>query len=120
MEGASMTEVGADGQDLVLDTQRHGAAAIVRVKGELDAYSAPSLEDLGANLLAEGVTEIVLDLAGTSFLDSSGLRAILTLHRRIENDRGELALGNPSEPVLRLLEITGLTEHFTIRHDAEH
>jgi anti-sigma B factor antagonist len=120
MEGAKMSEVGAEGQDLVLDTQRHGAAAIVRVKGELDAYSAPSLEDLGTNLLADGVTEIVLDLAATSFVDSSGLRAILTLHRRIENDRGELALGNPSEPVLRLLEITGLTEHFTIRHDAEH
>lgn len=115
-----MTDVGAEGQDLVLDTKRHGAAAIVRVEGELDAYSAPSLEDLGANLLAEGTTEIVLDLAGTTFLDSSGLRAILTLHRRIENDRGELALGNPSEPVLRLLEITGLTDHFVIRNDAEH
>ena len=115
-----MTDVGAGGQDLTLDTQRHGAAAIVRVEGELDAYSAPSLEDLGANLLAEGTTEIVLDLAGTTFLDSSGLRAILTLHRRIENDRGELSLGNPSEPVVRLLEITGLTEHFVIRNDAEH
>lgn len=116
-----MTEVGADGDELVLDTQRHGAAAIVRVRGELDAYSAPSLEELGTNLLAEGVGELVLDLSATTFLDSSGLRAILTLHRRMENDdRGELALGNPSDPVLRLLEITGLTEHFTIRHDAEH
>lgn len=115
-----MTDVGGEDQDLVLDTQRHGAAAIVRVEGELDAYSAPGLEDLGANLLAEGTTEIVLDLAGTTFLDSSGLRAILTLHRRIENVRGELSLGNPSEPVLRLLEITGLNEHFVIRNDAEH
>ncbi len=116
-----MTEVGPEsGQELVLDTQRHGAAAIVRVRGELDAYSAPSLEDLGANLLADGTSEIVLDLSETSFLDSSGLRAILTLHRRIDNDRGELTLGNPSEPVLRLLEITGLTDHFTVRRDAAH
>ena len=115
-----MSDVGGDGQELVLDIRRHGAAAIVQIRGELDAYSAPSLEDLGANLLAEGTSEIVLDLSETSFLDSSGLRAILTLQGRVDDDRGELALGNPSEPVLRLLEITGLTEHFTIRHDAAH
>ena len=57
-------------------------------------------------------TEVVLDLSGTAFLDSSGLRAILTAHRKMAGAKGSLLLRAPSEPVTRLLEITGLTDHF--------
>jgi anti-anti-sigma factor len=53
-------------------------------------------------------------MSETSFLDSSGLRAILTTNRRLAADDGTLVLRAPSEPVTRLLEITGLGEHFTV------
>ena len=60
-------------------------------------------------LLADHVNEVVLDLSQTGFLDSSGLRAILTAQRRLTDERGRLAFRGPSEAVTRLLEITGLT-----------
>ena len=85
-----------------------------------DAYGAPRLETMGSDLLADGVGELIIDLGDTTFLDSSGLRAILTLHRRVTNNGdGEFAIGNPSESVVRLLEITGLTDHFVVRRDAD-
>ena len=105
------------GQSLGLDVHQFGAGAIIRVRGELDAYGAPRLEEIGSDLIADGVGELVIELGETSFLDSSGLRAILTLHQRVGNDGGEFAIGNPSESVMRLLEITGLVDHFTIRRD---
>jgi anti-sigma B factor antagonist len=102
------------GPELVLSTDRDGDRVVLHVQGELDAYTAPGLEEHIAGLLGDGVTDLVLDLSPTGFLDSSGLRALLTVHRRLEAADGRLALRDPSEPVLRLLEITGLREHFGI------
>lgn len=102
------------GPELVINTERDGSRAVLTVQGELDAYTAPGLEDHIATLLGENVTDLVLDLAQTGFLDSSGLRALLTMHRRLEAASGRLELRNPSEPVVRLLEITGLREHFGV------
>ena len=102
------------GPDLVIATERDADRATLSIRGELDAYSAPGLEDQIARLSTEGVTQIVLDLSATGFLDSSGLRAILTAQRKVADEGGRFALRAPSEPVTRLLEITGLTDHFPI------
>src|SRR4051812_33698672 len=104
----------ANENDLRLITERHGAAAVVRVNGELDAYRAPDLEELGASLLADGVYTLVLNMSGTTFLDSSGLRAMVTVRDRMLHAEGEFALVDPTEAVRRLLAITGLDEQFVI------
>jgi anti-sigma B factor antagonist len=96
------------GPDLVLTTKTDGQRAVVAVKGELDAFSAPGLEDRIGKLLDDQVTSVALNMSETSFLDSSGLRAILTSHRRLVDAGGSLTLRSPSEPLTRLLEITGL------------
>ncbi len=103
------------GPELVLTTDRDGDLAVLAVQGELDAYTAPGLEEHVAALLADNVKQLVLDLSATAFLDSSGLRALLTVHRRVEAVGGTLTLRDSSEPVMRLLEITGLREHFGVR-----
>jgi anti-sigma B factor antagonist len=100
------------GPDLVVTTDKQGARVVLSVSGELDAYTAPGLEDQITRLIADGTTDIVLDLSQTEFLDSSGLRAILTAQRKLSESQGQLTLRTPSEPVTRLLEITGLTENF--------
>jgi anti-sigma B factor antagonist len=104
----------AVGPDLTLSTERAGARAIITIRGELDAYSTPGLENEVSQLLADEVGDLVFDLSGTRFLDSSGLRAILTAQRRLADRDGCLALRAPSEPVRRLLDITGLTDHFVL------
>jgi len=104
----------AIGPELALLTERSGAHAVVAVTGELDAYSAPGLEEEVSRLLADDVNDLVFDLSGTKFLDSSGLRAILTAQRRLAERDGRLALRAPSEAVRRLLEITGLSDHFIV------
>jgi anti-anti-sigma factor len=102
------------GPELIITTERDGSRAVLGVQGELDAYTAPALEERINALLGEGVSDLALDLSQTGFLDSSGLRALLTVHRRLESGSGQLSLRDPSEPVQRLLEITGLREHFGI------
>jgi anti-anti-sigma factor len=100
--------------DLSLTTKRNGSRAIVYVKGDLDAFSAPSLEAEVAHLVDDNTSDVVFDLSATGFLDSSGLRALLVAERSVLDHGGQMALRAPSEPVQRLLEITGLSEHFPV------
>jgi anti-anti-sigma factor len=100
--------------DLSLTTKKNGSRAVVAVKGDLDAFSARSLEAEVAHLVAGKTSDVVFDLSGTGFLDSSGLRALLVAERSVMDHGGQITLRAPSEPVQRLLEITGLSDHFPV------
>lgn len=98
--------------DLVVTAGTDGDHTVLALRGELDAYTAPALDERVADLLARRRLDVVLDLSGTTFVDSSGLRTILTAQRQLCESGGSLGLRHPSEPVRRLLEITGLAGHF--------
>jgi anti-sigma B factor antagonist len=100
-------------RELLLEVERQGPAATVSVRGELDAATAPDLADLCQTVHADGARDLVIDLTETSFLDSSGLRALIEAHQ-LFSAGGNLALAHASEPVRRLLEITGLDDYFTL------
>jgi anti-sigma B factor antagonist len=104
----------AVGPDLTLVTWTDGAKTVLEVRGELDAYSAPGLEAEVSALLEQDATDVVLDLSPTRFCDSSGLRAILATERALSAASGRLTLRSPSEPVTRLLEVSGLMPHFAV------
>jgi anti-sigma B factor antagonist len=110
-----VAEDSAERAELVLTTTREGTSVLVAVVGELDAYSAPSLDELTSGLRADGYADFTLDLSQTTFIDSSGLRSLISLHTELaEGGNGDLALQAPSDPVARLLAITGLADHFTV------
>lgn len=85
----------------------------VSVSGEIDAHSAPTLAE-HLNDCACADTDIVIDMSGVTFMDSSGLRVLIDLHQRVESAPHGLVLHAPSDSVLRLLEIAGLDDHFTL------
>ena len=80
----------------------------VRLDGELDLATAPLLTEALLDFASEN--EVHLDLALLTFLDSSGLHAIIALARFQDCDRSVVLL-NPSAAVLRILEITGIDTH---------
>jgi anti-sigma B factor antagonist len=82
-------------------------AVHVRPVGALDVATAPTLDAEIAHLRDAGFRRIVVDLRKLDFMDSSGLRALLTLHARASSDGFELGVvrGNPS--VHRVFEVTG-------------
>ena len=59
-------------------------------------------------------TELVLDFSGVSFMDSSGLGALITLTRDGEDAGSTLVLHAPSARVMRLLDTSGLQDLWTI------
>jgi anti-sigma B factor antagonist len=98
-----------DANPIALDRDE-GDVLVVVVRGEHDIYTAPALrERLGEALGAS--RGMVVDLAGTTFVDSSILGALLEARRQAqERELGfVVCLGDPVEPgVERIFEITGL------------
>ena len=80
--------------------------------GDLDSHTAPRLDAAVQSLGADG--EVTIDLSRVGFIDSSGLRVLITAHTLL-CDRGQrLVLLSPSSAVVRLFEITGLTDHLHV------
>jgi len=88
------------------------------VAGEVDANAAPTLtEALLADRIDIDGPNLVIDLAGVDFIDSSGLAVLIATRRRVDDLGGELMLRRPSRTVRRLLEITHLDELFRIEQE---
>jgi anti-anti-sigma factor len=83
-----------------------------QLRGELDAHTAPSLAK-AMEVLPPG--EIIVDMAGVSFVDSSGLRVLLDATNRARNDGGDLTLSGPQASIRRLIEISGLNDFMHVR-----
>ena len=87
---------------------------ILHLDGELDPHTAPLLKQEVDRLADAGTRDVVLDLSRLAFIDSSGLRVVISAHREMADRGGELTLRSPSDTAQRLLEITGLVDHITI------
>jgi anti-sigma B factor antagonist len=103
-----------DAGKLLIGVSSEGERVVLRLDGELDLASVPTLENAMANEQFDGIAEIVLDLRGLEFIDSTGLRAILLQDKR-STERGQtFALVRGSEQVQRLLDMTHVDEHLKI------
>jgi anti-sigma B factor antagonist len=90
-----------------LDGDRH----VIEPTGELDIASAPVLEATVADLCASGAKTVVIDLSGLTFIDSTGLRAILTAQRICDSQSCGFSLVPGAKSIQRLFVLTGLLEH---------
>ena len=88
-----------------------GSGALL-VRGDIDIASGPTLDSHLAR--AEAGTPITLDLSDVDFIDSSGLRTLLTATRRASQRGTVLRLRNVGATVRRMLEITGTEGQFEI------
>jgi anti-sigma B factor antagonist len=97
-----------------IDVHHHEGHSVVALTGELDLATAPQLRERLALLAEEHQKHIVLDLASLDFIDSTGLSVLVMLLNRTRAVGGSVAVRHPSQPVLRILEITGLASVFAI------
>jgi anti-sigma B factor antagonist len=100
--------------ELQIDTVRQGGACVFTLSGEVDIYSSPALRNALAAASAEGLSTIVVDLNGVSFIDSSGLGVLVGALRRAREAGGDLKIVSAQEFVGRIMRITGLDHVFAL------
>ncbi|HYZ98218.1 MAG TPA: STAS domain-containing protein [Acidimicrobiales bacterium] len=87
---------------------RSPTSAVARLAGDFDIVTSEGIKRELAELVDAGHASLVLDLAGVGFVDSSGLGALVALHRYAESQGGRFAVRGVPPPVQRLFAITGL------------
>jgi anti-sigma B factor antagonist len=90
-----------------------GQAVALTVAGPLDMATVPVLEH-AVNKAFDDHPKVILDLAGVTFCDSSGLNTLVRLRRRAQHSGGKLLLAASPRQMMRLLTITGADHVFSI------
>ena len=102
----------------VIERDEQGRA-IVSVSGEVDLLTAPVLRERMTASIESNGGDVVLDLSGVTFLDSSGLGVILGAHRRLRERDGTLQIVATAPAVLKILTLTGLDKVFDVFDSVE-
>jgi stage II sporulation protein AA (anti-sigma F factor antagonist) len=100
----------SDDEPFAIETSTLDDALVLSVRGDVDSVTAPRLA-LAIELAHERTRRVVVDLGRVTFLDSSGINALLVAKRELAGRRRplELVVIAPEGPVRRVLEITQLT-----------
>jgi anti-sigma B factor antagonist len=87
---------------------------VVSVRGEIDLFTAPEFKQHVSAPIDAGVPHVVVDLSGTTFIDSSSLGVLIGAHRRLKLRGGSLVIVCETEPIIKTFRITGLDGVFTL------
>ena len=105
--------------DLDVETGTVGDAALLRLRGEIDVYTAPRLRQAIIDLVDGGATDIVVDMEKVDFLDSTGLGVLVGGLKRVRMKEGSLAIVTSQDKILKIFDITGLNKVFPIHASVE-
>jgi len=90
----------------------------IQIEGELDLAVAGQLEEV-LNAAAQSYKRVLVGLQNCTFIDSSGIAVILRAHQRMREDGHYLVVYAPTDQVLRVLSMTGLTANGLVFDSAE-
>jgi anti-sigma B factor antagonist len=100
-----------------VSSETRGSACIVSVLGDVDLSGAADVEE--AISAGDGAPVVVADLTGVTFIDSTGLRALVSARDALAGARRALLLVVEGGPVRRLLSLTSLEREFRVHPSVE-
>ncbi|WP_329454322.1 STAS domain-containing protein [Streptomyces sp. NBC_01497] len=104
--------------DLRITTRPGASGAVLALTGDLDHDSAPGLREAVGHLALHPGEQLVLDLSGLAFCDSSGISAFIVARNKALGAQAGIALAGTPERILRVLRIVGLQQVFRLHPDA--
>jgi anti-sigma B factor antagonist len=102
------------GEDFRISVRDEAGTPTVVVEGEVDVATAPALRDELYRLIEQGSRDVVVDLSGMDFIDSTGLGVFVGALKRAREGGGGMELRGLKPSARKVFEITGLSSAFTI------
>jgi anti-sigma B factor antagonist len=102
---------------LEVDTHEENGAVRLALSGELDISTAPRVEEELERVEPERPAVLVLDLRGLAFMDSTGLRLVVSADARAREQGRRLAIVRGPEAVQRIFRVTRLEERLDMVDD---
>ncbi len=104
----SRAEILIDLGTLSMRSEREGDVHTLRLSGELDLATAAGVQRELEHVEATDAESIVLDLSELTFMDSTGVRLLVTAHARARADSNRLTLLRGGRAVQRILQLSGV------------
>jgi anti-sigma B factor antagonist len=101
---------------LAAEASPDATSAVLTVSGDLDLAAAPGLRAAIGDLMGFGVRHVEVDLDACTFLDSSGLGALLWGSHRLHAAGGDLVAVHVHGAPARTLEMSGVKDVVAVRH----
>jgi anti-sigma B factor antagonist len=102
-------------RELDITTEQVGTGiAVVGLTGEIDLYTCPEFKQELLRVIADGATFIVVDLTGTTFIDSTALGVIIRGVERLKQRDGRLVVVCADPNIVKIFEVTGLNRIFSV------
>lgn len=87
----------------------------IQLVGDVDIQSSSHLKEEINNMLNQVETDLMIDCASLSYIDSTGLGVLIGVLKRVKNVEKEITIVNAQTNIKKLLGITGLDKIFKIK-----
>ena len=92
-----------------IEVTERDRACVVRIIGEIDVSNAGEIGSAIREAVPNGTSEVLVDLGGVEYLDSSGVQVLFQLVERLRSRRQDVRMLVPQgAPIRAVLELTGL------------
>ena len=101
------------------ETEATGGQAVLPLHGEIDLHVSPQIAASLREMIARKPAQLLVDLSGVSYVDSSGLAALIDAMQRVQQYGGKFGIVGLQETVRSIFEIARLDQVFRIFPDLE-
>lgn len=101
-----------------ISQREKNSIVILDIQGEIDLYNAPEIKDTIQKLIEAQKYNIIINLEKVSYIDSSGIGALISSLSNLKKYQGGLKIINVFASVKKVFELTKLTSFFEI-YDSE-
>jgi anti-sigma B factor antagonist len=97
-----------------LKSDKHGNATVIKIKGRMDALTAPEFEKESAKWIDQGDINLIVDLGELEYISSAGLRSILVTAKKLKSNKGRISFCCPSGMVMKVFSMSGFSSMFSM------
>lgn len=99
--------------NLTVTKKQEGDILNAVLEGRLDSSTASKLdEEIRPEL--DNIRKLVMNFEKIKYISSTGIRVLLSFHKKLTANGGELIISKPTEMVLEVFDLTGFTDVFNI------
>lgn len=97
-----------------IDSKEENDVVIFAIQGQIDLYHAPELKEKIQEAIERGKNKVIINLEGVSYIDSSGIGALISSHSISKKQQGTFRICHVSGSVRKVFELTKLTTFFNV------
>ena len=101
-----------------ISQERDGDVVIVRLSGRLDSSAAPAAEEKLSSAVVGAPPRLAIDMSDLAYISSAGLRVLLVVAKKIQQQKGKVALGGLVANVREVFTVSGFDTIFPIEADS--